>query len=1041
MEGKVPATAKQDTSQLTPTAKSASNAAFEEVSQPVLQPCLSVVLAKYQEYLKSCYEATPIAPADKYLPVLNTSYINLAMITKGHHSRDKLNEFTKRTLHGGIDQILESKAPIKIEKLLVSEDGSESVRFILVEGPPGIGKSTFAWEVCRKWNIIESLKKYQIVVLLKLREKWVLNAKSPSDLFRYPPDPEMSAAIAKDINDSHGQNLLLVLDGFDEIPHTLGENLIIKSILCRQIWSKCAIILTTRPSAKHTLKRVCQPRVDKHVEIIGFTEEERVKYITEVFSKEPELQVNFLKYMFLVPHIKSMMYIPLNCAIIAQVYYESQQSSNCIAIPRTRTELYQVLTHSLLVRHQLNKGNHEYTSILPDGLNKEDMDKFKILAKFAFDAYHTGTPHGPTNSSEPTASPPSQKVTFFREDIPEGLVHFGFMNESSEMYVSKGVEKTFTFLHLSLQEYLAAWHVSHSYSTEFQVAYHSLAVGRSSYMGCNRKEESHLSSLLPLRELLMEPALFLAGTTGFRYQSQSNKNLWEEYLCNSITDGNNSSILHRSLYEAQSPNITARYFTVGARRRITIDSSSFALTKTKLCTPYDSYALTYCLANSSDRFQLSFCINNDDDIFILETFVKGLEDHCTPQTPLLESLSVKLQIESDTAMGWLMQLKFLPELKSLYFECCTVKSHVMFKFLQLFVKLQSLTILFNFSASLNWLAAIKSFSELRELFISSGSECSPPETRLDCLPLTKTLVQVVINIHLPSKMALNFPTNTLVEPLLKSVLQSNQIAKLCLHSISRETMAGVHSILIKCPSLVSLELKRTRLGYDGILFICNALKCNTKLKQLIIYDHIQVSASMRQRELFNIQFTAFSRHERIVLPDKTSSTDFLLELDNIIKTSASLEQIDIQSGLLLPFLSRGHREYRQWTGFGPLQQFNIGAVCSGRPPNLRRSFSSSDLTQPKTLLFWDQHLEDHVQKVDKVTFNKLFSKRKEEGKKLFTLISFTAPDTEVIPSFSNIDHRLKRCLGITELNDQYIWGLQRTSWGMFWEISQSMQRF
>ena len=75
-----------------------------------------------------------------------------------------------------------------------------------------------------------------------------------------------------------------------------------------------------------------------------------MKYITEVFGKEPELQVNFLKYMFLVPHIKSMMYIPLNSAIIAQVYYESQ-SSHHLAILRTRTQLYKVLTHSLLVRH------------------------------------------------------------------------------------------------------------------------------------------------------------------------------------------------------------------------------------------------------------------------------------------------------------------------------------------------------------------------------------------------------------------------------------------------------------------------------------------------------------------------------------------------------------------------------------------------------------------------------------------------------------------------------------------------------------------
>ena len=77
--------------------------------------------------------------------------------------------------------------------------GGNPVRFILVEGPPGIGKSTFAWEVCRRWDEIESLRDYHTVVLLKLREKWVLNATSLSDLFRYPSHPEFSKVLLKNL--------------------------------------------------------------------------------------------------------------------------------------------------------------------------------------------------------------------------------------------------------------------------------------------------------------------------------------------------------------------------------------------------------------------------------------------------------------------------------------------------------------------------------------------------------------------------------------------------------------------------------------------------------------------------------------------------------------------------------------------------------------------------------------------------------------------------------------------------------------------------
>ena len=155
---------KQDSSQLTPTQVGRRDITSpQEGSQSVPQPGLSPVLAQYKSYLQSCYKARVLAPADKYLPTLQAPYINLAMIKRGHHGSDVRDKFTRRTLHGGVDQILASKTPIHIEDLLVPEESSsDPVRFILVEGPPGIGKSTFAWEVCRRWDEIESLRKYLV---------------------------------------------------------------------------------------------------------------------------------------------------------------------------------------------------------------------------------------------------------------------------------------------------------------------------------------------------------------------------------------------------------------------------------------------------------------------------------------------------------------------------------------------------------------------------------------------------------------------------------------------------------------------------------------------------------------------------------------------------------------------------------------------------------------------------------------------------------------------------------------------------------------
>ena len=1055
-QGRVSCTATKGSPQPLPTpGTSAGNAPSSQAkSQPVPQSGLSPVLTKYKKYLQSYYNARVLATADKYLPTLHTPYINLAMISRGRHDRGERDEFTLKTLHGGVDQILESKSPINIEDLLssgsrayhssfpASHEGYslvhslspsvataeclrsvKPVRFLLVEGPPGIGKSTFAWELCRRWDEIESLRVYHTVVLLKLREKWVLNATSLSDLFRYPSNPDFSKNIAEELVATQGKHLLLVLDGFDEVSHSYHKDSVIKSVLCKQLLPECTIILTTRPSAKATLHSVCQPQVDKHVEIIGFTEEERVRYITEVFSKEPELQANFLKYMFLVPHIKSMMYIPLNCAIIAQVYSESQ-SSHHLAIPRTRTQLYNSLAHSLLVRHmKMKEGNCEYTSMLPEGLNEEDMEMFRVLAKFAFYSYHKGE---------------SKKVTFFKEDIPEGLVHFGFMNESTEMYAGKGVEQTFSFLHLSLQEYLAAWHIAHSYSIEFQVAYHGMAVEASRpfqklniprYRGSNREEEDLLSPLRPLRESLVEPAIFLAGITGWRCQSEDGRNHREMYLSHDTAGVREHSVLLRSLYEAQNPTILSHYFNANSDRR-KIDIGTDVSRTSHQHTPYDCYALSFCLAHSSDQFRLSIGVRDDDDVSLVETFVKGLEDHCKPTSPPTVRY-LGLDIDSDEGSNkclfWLAKAKFLPKLEEIDFRTTVLNSALAHTFLQSLVNLQSLVVHVIYPTSWEWLAALKSLRELKVLHICQNYFC----------PVSNEgLKEVVLDIELPSNSAYDVRSSTdaLIDSLLKSVLRSNQITRMVLPNISRETMAGVHSILLHCPSLTSLELNRTRLGYDGILHICSALRNNTTLKCLVIEDDdLQVPPS-RERYYGAIQLTSFLSMERVALPSKTTCTDFLLELDNILKTNTTLEEMKIQSGLFLPISAGEGREYCQWTGLGPLQQFNVRAVGSGRSPNLRRSFSSSDLTQPQTLLFWDRLFLYKGEKVDEVDFKKLFSLKKEEGQKLFSLPSFTAPDTEVLQSFSGLDPRLKECLETSHLN-QYVEWLRESCWSMMVEVA------
>ena len=328
--------------------------------------------------------------------------------------------------------------------------------------------------------------------------------------------------------------------------------------------------------------------------------------------------------------------------------------------------------------------------------------------------------------------------------------------------------------------------------------------------------------------------------------------------------------------------------------------------------------------------------------------------------------------------------------------------------------------------SWKWLAKLEFLNQLKAFninnkFSSSEGEYSEAEAVLDIdfFPTTLHDLHTIDNV---------------VHSLLKSVKRSIQIVHLLLSNLSRGTMAGVHSILLHCPSLISLELKRTRLGYDGILYICSALRTNTTLTHLIIHDdhHHLKPLSIQQG-----QITSFTSMERVPQPSKSTTTDFLLELNNILKDNTTLKEMNIRSGLFLPLSPGEDGEYCQWTGLGPLQQFNVGAVASGMSPNLRRSFSSSDLTRPQTLLLWKRQFT-HCYESREVDFNNFFSELKKKGKNIFSLSSFTAPGTDFLQFFSGLDPRLKECLQIPHLNQYYVENLRDTCWDMLGEVACKM---
>ena len=138
------------------------------------------------------------------------------MTQKNDLSKQEAGEFVMAQLQGDVSQMLRARVPIKMKDIVIHETG-KPLKCVLVEGAPGIGKSTFAWEVCKRWGKGENFQQFSLVVLLSLRDATMHEAKTLAELFNYD-DKSMQSQIFADLVRSHGKDLLLVMDGLDELP-------------------------------------------------------------------------------------------------------------------------------------------------------------------------------------------------------------------------------------------------------------------------------------------------------------------------------------------------------------------------------------------------------------------------------------------------------------------------------------------------------------------------------------------------------------------------------------------------------------------------------------------------------------------------------------------------------------------------------------------------------------------------------------------------------------------------------------------------------
>ena len=254
------------------------------------------------------------------------------------------------------------------------DDGSPD-QFIFVEGGLGIGKTTFAWKVCRKWSKGKILRRYKLVVLLRLHDKRVREARSICDLLYYSDD-EVCSEIAKEVTRSNGESVLLLYEGYDELPWKLQtQQSIFLDILHQECLPEATVLITSRPSATQFLCRQFKKSMDQHIEILGFTKANVHTYIQSVI-KDQQLHTEFTQYLKCYPHIRGLRYVPLNAVIVTEIYKTTKLNKSQEFVPTTLTEVYTSLTRGMLLRYLASHneyGKQEWKlssfSDLPDELH------------------------------------------------------------------------------------------------------------------------------------------------------------------------------------------------------------------------------------------------------------------------------------------------------------------------------------------------------------------------------------------------------------------------------------------------------------------------------------------------------------------------------------------------------------------------------------------------------------------------------------------------------------------------------------------------
>ena len=248
-----------------------------------------------------------------------------------------------------------------------------------------------------------------------------------------------------------GKNLLMIFDGYDELTYEQRENdSIFLDIICGRQLPNCAVLVTSRPYASNTLKQLST--INRHVEVVGFSKEQ----IYACIRKNITDQSSVSKLIALLEEredITSLCYIPLNCVIMIHIYKQNK------VLPTTMTKLF--------AKFILDSVTREIKIVRKESLNLASISDFKYLPKDASDKLIA-------LSKLAYSMLAADRFVFTYEELRSAFSDDNVMSHCLGLVtclssISDPPSQHYQFLHLSIQEFLAAKYAVATMQHEEQV--------------------------------------------------------------------------------------------------------------------------------------------------------------------------------------------------------------------------------------------------------------------------------------------------------------------------------------------------------------------------------------------------------------------------------------------------------------------------------------------------------------------------------------------------------------------------------------------